>query len=311
MTPNISVVIPAHNEELSVPALVSAINGFIETIDFSIQFVFVDDGSTDNTLQAIMDSAINHAEIKIVKLSRNFGAHAAIRAGIKNADADNVVVYSMDMPEPIDDIALFYNELKNGTEIVYSKRMGYRGSLGSRIFARLVNQLILPHYPTEGLIGVAFGQKIKQQLNENIEGNSSLFFQIFQLGFSKKAIEVEYSERETGSSSWTFASKLKLFIDCFVMFSFIPIRIISTLGFILAVLGFFWAIAIVVIKLFALVELSEGWPTIISILLIGFGLTNISLGIISEYLVRTLEVARNRPVFVVDRIIEQPSTEAE
>jgi dolichol-phosphate mannosyltransferase len=303
MTPNISVVIPAHNEELSVPALVSAINRFIETIDFSIQFIIVDDGSTDNTLQTIINSTINCAEVKIVKLSRNFGAHAAIRAGIKNADAKYVFIYSMDMPEPIEDIALFYHELQAGTEIVFSKRMGYRGSLGSRIFSYFAKRFILPDFPTEGLIGVAFGPKVKQYLNDNIEDNTSFFFQLFSLGFSKKSFDVKYIERISGSSSWTFAKRFKLMIDCFVMFSFAPIRTISVLGFIMAVLGFIWAAVLIVIKIFGWFEFSAGWPTIISILLIGFGITNISLGIISEYLVRTLEAARKRPVFIIDDVI--------
>jgi dolichol-phosphate mannosyltransferase len=125
------------------------------------------------------------------------------------------------------------------------------------------------------------------------------------LGFSKKGFDTDYHERTSGSSKWTLSKKLKLFIDSFIMFSFVPIRVISAVGFILAVLGFIWALVIIVIKVFGLIELSAGFPTLISILLIGFGITNLSLGIISEYLVRTLEAARNRPVFIVDDIIVQ------
>ena len=86
------------------------------------------------------------------------------------------------------------------------------------------------------------------------------------------------------------------------MFSYMPIRMISGIDIILAILGFIWAIFIIICKLFNLIDFSLGWPTISSILLIGFGITNISLGIISEYLVRTLDASRKRPVFIIDEV---------
>ena len=305
MIPDISVVIPAHNEEQSIPSLVSALNRFIESIDYSIQLVFVDDGSTDNTLQVLMGSSIDHADVRIVKLSKNYGAHPAIRAGILHAEADYVVVYSVDMPEPVEDITMMYRELLAGNEIVYSERKGYKGGLGSRLFAWMITRFIEKNYPTDGLIGVAFGPKVKRELNRNIESSSSIFFQLFQLGFKKKGIQVEYNEREHGTSKWTFSKKLKLLVDSFVMFSFTPIRVITGMGILMSLVGFIWAVCILVIKIFDLFELAAGWPTTISILLIGFGMTNLSLGIIAEYLVRTLEISSKRPAFIVDELIEQ------
>jgi dolichol-phosphate mannosyltransferase len=131
-----------------------------------------------------------------------------------------------------------------------------------------------------------------------------VFFQLFQMGFRKKAIYADYIERQHGQSKWTLAKKVKLFIDSFVMFSFAPIRAISGIGAIMALSGFAWALCVLAIKVLGVFDLAAGWPTALSILLIGFGVTNISLGVIAEYLVRTLIVARRRPVFIVDEIIE-------
>ncbi len=170
-------------------------------------------------------------------------------------------------------------------------------------FATLVNKYILPNYPANGLIGVAFGPKAKRELNTNVENNSSFFFHLFQLGFSRASFEVEYQERSAGSSKWTFNKKLKLLIDCFVMFSFAPLRLISAIGFLLAAFGFLYALGILIAKVFNLLQFSAGYPTLISVVLIGFGITLLSLGIISEYLVRTLEASRNRPTFIVDEIL--------
>lgn len=302
MKPEFSVVIPAYNETATVAPLTDALREFVSTIDYPIQFLFVDDGSVDDTLEKLRGIDLPGAQVKILKLSRNFGSHAAIRAGIFHADADRVMIYSMDMPEPVRDIDMFYRELQNGTEIVYSEREGYKGSLGSKFFARMVNRYIEKSYPENGLIGVAFGPKVKRELNNNIETSSSIFFQIFQLGFSKKGIPTIYADREQGESKWTLSKKVKLFVDSFVMFSYAPIRAISILGMTLSVLGVLWALVILVIKVFNLFPLEPGWPTTMSILLIGFGLTNFSLGVIAEYLTRTLEVVRRRPVFLVDEV---------
>jgi dolichol-phosphate mannosyltransferase len=300
--PDLSVVIPVFNEVDALPVLIDSIKNYVQGIDFSIQFVFVDDGSVDDTYNQLCRDQIDGSMMKVVKLSKNFGSHAAIRAGIFHADSNNVVLYSADMPEPLSTISQYYTELSNGYEIVYSERVGYKGSLGSRIFGRLVKKLIDPTYPTNGLIGVGFGAKAKEQLNTDIEKNSSVFFQIFQLGFKKKGIPTEFNERTIGSSKWTFRKKIKLFIDSFVMFSYAPIRLITGLGVVMAILGILWALFIIITRLFRLIDFASGWPALSSMLLIGFGITNISLGIIAEYLVRTLDAARRSNTFITDEV---------
>lgn len=305
MKPDFSIVIPAFNEVESLGELQKAIEGYIAKASMTLQFVFVDDGSGDETFSILSGWQFDGAQIKLVKLSRNYGSHAAIRAGVLHADADAVMVYSSDMPEPIEDADLFYQGLRDGYELVYSVRKGYEGDFGSRIFSKLINRCIDENYPAEGIIGIAFGDKIKCELNENIEANSSIFFQVFQLGFKRIGIEVDYIERNAGESKWTFAKKIKLFIDSFVMFSYAPIRVISIAGIAMAFVGIVWAIGIIAMKIFNVFEFAAGWPTTISVILLGFGLTNISLGIIAEYLVRTLDAARSRKTFIVDEVVER------
>ena len=213
----------------------------------------------------------------------------------------------MDMSEPIECIQKFYRKLEQGFDIVYSDRINYKSSLGSKIFAKLVIKYIEKSYPKDGVSCIAFNGKIKQELNKNIENNSSIFFQIFQLGYRKIGVPVEQKERFRGESKWTFSKKIKLFIDSFVMFSYMPIRMISIIGIALSLAGFAWAFLIFIFKITKLFEFSIGWPTLSCLLLIGFGLTNIALGIISEYLVRTLDATRNRPVFIIEDIFKKNS----
>lgn len=298
---DLSVIIPTYNECDNVHAITEAFNHFVKNIDFSIELVFVDDGSSDETLSMLKEENFE-CNVSIVKLSKNYGSHAAIRAGVLSAEADCCMFYYMDMSEPITCIEAFYHKLKEGYSIVYSERVGYKAGLGSRIFAKLVIQYIEKSYPKNGVSSIAFNGKVKKELNRNIENNSSVFFQIFQMGFNKIGIPIEIQERTKGKSKWTFSKKIKLFIDSFVMFSYMPIRAISVLGVVLSILGILWAGIIVICKLTGMLNVSIGWPTISCILLIGFGVTNISLGILSEYLVRTLDASRNRSVFIIEDI---------
>jgi len=291
-----------------LPCLFAAMRSFAATASFQVQFVLVDDGSKDATCQLFAQAvepggSLAGMDAKLVKLARNRGFHTAMQAGITQANAPCCMIYQADMPEPIADIALFYQALQEGFGIVYSRRAGYKGSLASRIFAKLVNKFIDPSYPSSGLFSIAFNQTIKDQLNQNLESSPSVFFQIFSMGFARKELLVDYQEREHGTTKWSLFAKLKLFADSFVMFSHMPIRFITGAGIVMAIVGFLSTIFTVVAELINPESFAAGWPTLLSILLIGFGITNLSLGIIAEYLVRTLDAARNRPTFVIEKVI--------
>ena len=300
--PDVSIIIPAFNESSGVEPLFSALREFVPKSGFSMQFVFVDDGSSDDTYERLAHQRIEGAQIRVIKLSRNFGSHAALRAGIFHAAADCCVFYYMDMPEDPSCISRYYEALQNGAELAYGERVGYRASLGSRIFAKLLDRFSDCDYPKDGVVGLGFGKKIKAQLNANIETDSSIFLQLFQLGFKKQAIPAQLQPRKSGKSKWTFSKKVKLFVDTFVMFSYMPIRLISIIGILFALFGVLLALFLVVVKVFQLFPLAAGWPMLISLIAIGFGITNVSLGIIAEYLLRTLATARKRPVFIADEI---------
>ncbi|MCS6796684.1 MAG: glycosyl transferase family 2, partial [Raineya sp.] len=145
---------------------------------------------------------------------------------------------------------------------------------------------------------------VQKLLNENIEANSSIFLQILTLGFSQSSISYQKQPRKAGKSKWTLSKKVKMLIDSFVAFSFFPIRLVSVVGIFLFIAGVVFASYLIARKLI-LDDIKEGWTALVSILMIGFGVTNISLGIIAEYLWRTLDASRKRPVFIIDEIIEK------
>jgi dolichol-phosphate mannosyltransferase len=204
-------------------------------------------------------------------------------------------------------IEKLYRKSLEGYDIVWAARRQVDISRGERLFSNLYSRLIrkfaVSTYPENGFDVVMFNGKVRKQLNQNIEANSSLFLQILTLGFKSTSISYDKQARKAGKSKWTLSKKIKLFVDSFVAFSYMPIRLVSLAGITLAFLGFLWALYIVG-RTILFKDLNPGWPMLMSVLMMGFGLTNISLGIIAEYLWRTLDASRKRKVFIVDEIID-------
>ena len=166
-----------------------------------------------------------------------------------------------------------------------------------------MQKFVIKNYPKNGFDIVMFNNKVASELNSHVESNSSIFLQILNSGFKQDSITYKKNARQKGKSKWTLSKKIKLFIDSFVGFSYFPLRFISLLGILMFVIGFFW-MTYIIIRSIILHDLTPGWPSLIAILMIGFGITNLSLGVIAEYLWRTLDASRNRKVFIIDQIFE-------
>lgn len=306
----VSVVIPVYNEKENIENLVQQLNQYFEKEKrFSSEVIFVNDGSTDETLEKIKKSRHQHYTYKIISFSRNFGSHAALRAGILEAKGDYITFMYADLQDPLSLISRLYEELKcKKVEICWAFRNSTMASKTEKFFssayASLMRKYAVPNFPKKGFDVVMFSQKIKVCLDKNLENNSSVFIQILSLGFKQTNIFYDKQNRILGKSKWTLPKKIKLLIDSFVAFSFAPIRLVSFIGVLLFLLGILWSGYIILRKIF-FDDLASGWPALVSILMVGFGITNISLGIIAEYLWRTLDASRQRPVFIIDEILEE------
>ncbi len=311
--PEISVIIPFLNEEENLPDLITALETFAPTMEVPIEVVFVDDGSTDGSVAVLRSMQFRHFTAQVVKLSRNFGSHAAVRAGFAAAQAPNCVWLGADLQEPLEIIRLGYEKIQAGFDLVCVQKNSVQVSASEETFSRMYSSLIrryaIPGYPEKGVNTIFFNRKVKEQLIQNPEANSSVVLQCISLGFRQAVVNVDYAERKRGVSKWSFGKKLKLMIDSFVAFSYFPIRMVSVLGFLFALIGGLMALYVIVVKVSGIAEVTLGWTSLLSILMIGFGLTNISLGIIAEYLWRTLDASRRRPPFIVDFVEDLKSGE--
>lgn len=304
--PEISLIIPFLNEEENLPLICAALEEYLPTVGVPVEVVFVDDGSSDGSCDWLKQAEFHNFTAKLVKFSRNFGSHPAVRAGFMNASAPNCVWLGADLQEPLEIIGEGYKRIQQGYDLVLVQKNQVKVSKSeetfSRIYSAMIRKWAIPGYPEKGVNTIFFNEKVKNALNANPELNSSVVLQVISMGFKQTILNMDYREREHGHSKWTFGKKLKLLIDSFVSFSFFPIRMVSVLGFVFAFIGALIALDLIVVKIFNIRPVTLGWPSLISVLMIGFGITNISLGVIAEYLWRTLDAARARPVFIIDEV---------
>jgi|SRR5450755_1254252 glycosyltransferase involved in cell wall biosynthesis len=304
----VSVIIPIYNEYEGIPLLVETLNAFFGEHQYlRPEIVFVNDGSKDGSVERLLEMNHVNYRAKVISLSRNFGSHAALRAGISIASGELVCFNYADLQDPLELIIQMEEKTKEGNEIIWAHRESTKVSLGEKTFssfyAYLMRKFAFSNFPEKGFDIVMFNNKVASQVKNNVEANSSIFLQILGMGFRQTSISYKKRERKTGVSKWTISKKIKLFIDSFVAFSYAPIRLVTIIGISMFFIGFLWTAYIITRKL-VYHDLASGWPALMSILMIGFGITNISLGIIAEYLWRTLDASRKRPVFIIDKIIE-------
>lgn len=307
MKPVISVIIPFLNEAGNIPMLVEALGSYFKDKDsYQVEVVFVDDGSIDNSLEILNKQPFGFKG-KIISLSKNYGSHAALRAGILNAEGDYIVFMYADLQDPLYLIDQMFQKIQEGYEIIWATRSDSNQGIFERWFSKkyayLMRKYAISTFPENGFDIVFFTKKVAICLNQNIEANSSIFIQILTLGFNQFSISYNKQSRKIGKSKWTLKKKLKLFIDSFISFSYAPVRFVTLIGILLFVVGIIWTTYLILRKLLV-GDLLGGWPTMLSVLLIGFGITNISLGIIAEYLWRTFDSSRKRPVFIIKDIVD-------
>lgn len=304
----ITLIIPVFNEYEGIPTLVQSLNEFFgANPGLNPEVIFVNDGSKDQSFQLLQEVKHETYDAKVINLARNFGSHAALRAGILNASGEFICFNYADLQDPLELILRMKQGMDEGNDIVWAHRESTKVSFGekvfSRMYARLMKKYAFKNFPEKGFDILMFNTKVAKEINKNIEANSSIFLQILGLGFKQVSISYKKRERQIGVSKWTFSKKVKLFIDSFVAFSYAPIRFVTIIGIVMFLLGMLLT-GYLVLRKFIYHDLIVGWTALACILLFGFGITNISLGIIAEYLWRTLDASRKRPVFIIDEIVE-------
>lgn len=304
----ISIIVPAYNESTGVINAYEAISRMLNERlkEMNYEIIFVDDGSSDDTFIQISKLCERDKQVKCIKLLNNSGAHTAIRAGLEQSEGDMAVFMACDLQDPPEIIPTLISHLNPPYDIVLAVRKkredGMKEKLLSRVFFRIMQKFVSDKLPGEGSSMYLMSKRVIEVLRKLEERNLTLESIFVLMNFKHISVEYERVAREIGESKWTLAKKIKIFIDFFVAYSYTPIKFVSIMGILFSIIGFFYLIFIIS-RYILIGDLAAGWPALITILLIGFGVTNISLGIIAEYIWRILDEARKRPKYIIEKKI--------
>lgn len=307
----ISIVIPVYFNESNLPDTVPQLLSLQEKLaGYSLELVFVDDGSGDRSLDVLRDYQSQSPErIKVVKLTRNFGSMSAIQAGFTVATGDCVGMISADLQDPPEIFLDMIAHWEKGSKAVFAVRQDREEHLVQKMLSNtyysLIRKFALADYPNGGFDFFLVDRQVVADLNRIQEKNTNIMTLVYWLGYKPVMIPYIRRQRTKGKSRWTFAKKVKLFIDTFVAFSFVPIRILSALGLLVAMGSFFYGGYVLFYWYFYGIEV-KGYVPIIVALAFNSGLQMAMLGVLGEYLWRTLDEVRRRPQFVIDEIYQEP-----
>lgn len=307
--PKLSIIIPCYYNEKNIPVTAAELiaNEKLFPAGVSFEYVMVDDGSKDNTLQALIAFRDQYPEkVKIVKLSGNFGSYNAIQAGMKYATGDCNVVIAADLQDPPDLMVKMYEHWLKGIKLVLANREDREDPFLSKLFAsqyqKLIKKYALPNLPDGGFDYCLFDKQLKDEVVTMQERNTNSLYLLLWLKYEFVCIPYKRRERKIGKSSWTMRKKIQLFIDSFVSFSYAPLRFITISGLLLGIGSLCYAIYVLWAKLAGRVEV-EGWTAMMMVFLLVSSFQMIAIGIIGEYLWRNLDATRKRPAYIVDKVL--------
>lgn len=299
----LSIIIPVYfNKENLIPLYDDLKKEIFLKIE-NYEIIFVDDGSLDDSWSVINDIATNDKNVKCIKLSRNFGSHAAILAGLSNCTGDCAVVKAADMQEPSSIILDMFDEWKKGSKVVLAVRKEREDkNLFSSIYYSIIRKFIFKNMPSQGFDIYLIDRKVINVIEALDEKNSALTLQILWCGFKSSQIEYTRKKRLIGKSKWTFRKKIKLVVDSIISFSYVPIRFMSFVGLISFIVSLVWMVYVLIGKIIGNIPI-EGFTTLMILMLFSSGLIMLTLGILGEYIWRTLDSSRKRPVYIISEEI--------
>jgi dolichol-phosphate mannosyltransferase len=305
----VSVVVPMFNEEGNVEGLINRFDAIVaDNPDYRFEFVVVDDGSTDGSSEAIKHYAESRRDLRAVVLSRNFGSHYALSAGLDQCHGDVAVIVGADAQEPVDLVARMLASWKDGHEIVWGIReqradQGAVSRFVSELFSRLLRRYsVVKTYPAEGPSAFLLDRLVIDVVNKLTEHNRNVAGLLAWSGFRQGRVTFRQLERTSGESKWTGKAKIKLAVDSFVEFSFTPIRFVTFSGIAIASVGFVYAAFLVTRRLF-FSDIASGWTTVVVVALLLGGFQLVVLGVLGEYIWRGVDESRGRPLFIVREVV--------
>jgi len=305
---DISIVAPLYNEEQVFNALITRLTNVINNINLNCEVILVDDGSSDNTAALIENACINDSRFTGVLLSRNHGHQIAVSAGLANVRARKAaMIIDGDLQDPPELLQEFYNQLITGYDVVYAIRKNRKESFikkaAYKLYYRLQKSVSNFTIPIDSGDFCMISRRVVDTLNAMPEQSRYLRGMRAWVGFKQYGYEYERDERQAGNTKYSWGKLFQLAFNGIFNFSDFPIRIISRLGLFSISLALLYLCYILVRKMF-FHDVPQGFTTTLGVIILFSGVQLVSLGLIGEYVLRIYNQVKNRPLFIINKILQ-------
>jgi polyisoprenyl-phosphate glycosyltransferase len=305
--PVLSVVAPVYNEEGTLDELHRRLTSTLASLE-SYEIVLVDDGSSDGSWACLLDLAARDARVRLLRLSRNFGHQAALSAGLDAARGDAVVLMDADLQDPPELIPTLVERWRDGYDVVYAIRGDREGESRLRlasisVFYRLLHRISPTEIPRDAGDFRLLSRRAAEAVSAMPERARFLRGMTSWIGFRQTGVPYTREARFAGQSKYPASKLVRLAFDGITSFSTAPIKLVTGLGFALVV----FCIGVLAWTLYVRFFTShhpQGWTSVIAVVLLLGGVQLLSLGVIGQYVARIFDETKQRPVYLVDEVVE-------
>ncbi len=304
----LSVVIPVHNEQENLAELYRRLADSARALrnEVEVEFLFVDDGSTDQSLSVLVELACADERVVVLQLTRNWGSHAAVKAGLRVSRGDCCAAISADLQDPPEMLRDLYRASKQGYEVVWGARASRQDpllkTLWARAFYSVFRRLALPNLPAGGVDVFLISRRVRDELLAVSERHNPPYYQILWLGYPYVVVPYHRAARAAGVSKWSFRRRLRMACDALISFTAAPLRLPIYAGSMLLVVSLVWWSCWLLALCRGSAWASSGLGALWCFL---FGLHLLGIGILGEYVWRLGADVRQRPECCIQRIFRK------
>ncbi len=304
MSLELTVIIPIYNEEINISILYDRLKKVISDLSVSHEFIFINDGSWDNSMILIRELAEKDSVVRFINFSRNFGHQIAVTAGIDASKGNAVVIIDADLQDPPEIISEMYHKMQEGFQVVYARRKTRAGEsffkkVTAKLFYRILAKITSIKIPLDTGDFRIMDRKIVDVLKDMPEQQKYLRGQIAWVGFKQTYVLYDRDERFAGETGYTYKKMIRLAFDGITSFSNLPLKFATMTGFFVSGITFLLSLYALYAR-FISKDYVPGWTSLILAVLFIGGVQLISIGIIGEYMSRMSANVRKRPLYVVD-----------
>ena len=307
--PLLSVVIPIYNEQATLSELYRRLTHVLSEnlAELAYEIVFVNDGSTDGSIQILSELHADDPAVKVVNLSRNFGHQAALTAGLDYAKGDAVICMDGDVQDPPEIIPTLVARWRDGNDVVYAVRKLRKEGFIKRgcyaAFYRLLRRLSMVSIPLDAGDFALMDRRVVDCLKALPERSRFIRGLRTWVGFRQAGVEYEREKRFAGVPKYTWSKLVHLAVNGLLSFSALPLRMATAVGFMISFCSLLGIIVALYLKLFTDLAIPGWTATVIPILVLG-GIQLLSIGILGEYIAQIFDEVKQRPLYLVDGILD-------